>query len=143
MNHLPEFTANHPFLVAATVLAALAVVVFEFWLRRRSALELSIPEAVRMINNGAVVVDVRDRAAYDAGHIADAIHAAPADLPQAVEARLKKKRGVLVVCDTGGVSHGCAQRLQKAGYEGAFSLRGGLNAWQRESQPLVAARARS
>jgi rhodanese-related sulfurtransferase len=96
-----------------------------------------------MINNGAVVVDVRDRAAYDAGHIPEAVHAAPAELPQAIEARLKKKRGVLVVCDTGGVSHGCAQRLQKAGYEGAFSLRGGLNAWQRESQPLVAARARS
>jgi rhodanese-related sulfurtransferase len=143
MNHLPEFVASHPFLVGATLLALVAVVAFEVRLRLRAATELSIPEAVRMINNGAIVVDVRDRAAFDAGHIADAIPATPAELPKSIEARLKKKRGVLVVCDTGGISHGCAERLQKAGFEGAFSLRGGLAAWARENQPLVVARSKA
>lgn len=137
MNHLPEFLANHPLLVAATVLAALAVVAFELRLRLRAGTELSVTEAVRMINNGAVVVDVRERAAYDAGHIADAMHMTAAELRAGGEDRFKKKRGVLVVCDSGSASHGCAEALQKAGLEGAFSLRGGLAAWQRENQPLV------
>jgi len=143
MNHLPDFLANHPLLVAATVLALVAVVAFELRMRMRARTELSIAEAVRMINNGAAVVDVRERAAFDAGHIADAIHLPAAELRTGGEARFKKKRGVLVVCDTGTVSHGCAEALQKAGLEGAFSLRGGLAAWQRENQPLVATRARA
>jgi rhodanese-related sulfurtransferase len=143
MNHLPDFIANHPLLVAATVLALLAVVAFELRMRLRARTELSITEAVRMINNGAAIVDVRERAAFDAGHIADAIHLPAAELRTGGEARFKKKRGVLVVCDTGTVSHGCAEALQKAGLEGAFSLRGGLAAWQRENQPLVASRARA
>jgi rhodanese-related sulfurtransferase len=143
MNHLPEFLANHPLLIAATVLAAIAVVAFELRLRLRAGTELSIPEAVRMINNGAVVVDVRERAAYDAGHIADAVHMPAAELRSAGQGRLKKKRGVLVVCDTGAVSHACAETLQKAGFDGAFSLRGGLAAWQRENQPLVTSKARA
>lgn len=143
MNHLPDFLANHPLLVAATVLALVAVVAFELRMRLRARTELSITEAVRMINNGAAVVDVRERAAFDAGHIADAIHLPAAELRTGGEARFKKKRGVLVVCDTGTVSHGCAEALQKAGLEGAFSLRGGLAAWQRENQPLVATRARA
>jgi rhodanese-related sulfurtransferase len=142
MNHLPEFLASHPLLVAATVLALVAVVAFELRLRLRAGTELSITEAVRMINNGAAVVDVRERPAFDAGHIADAIHLPAAELRAGGEARFKKKRGVLVVCDTGAVSHGCAEALQKAGLEAAFSLRGGLAAWQRENQPLVATRAR-
>jgi rhodanese-related sulfurtransferase len=144
MNHLPEFLANHPLLVAATVLAALAVLAFELRLRRRAGTEISITEAVRMINNGATVVDVRERAAYDAGHIADAIHMPAAELRAGGEGRFnKKKRGVLVVCDTGTVSHGCAEALRKAGLEGAFSLRGGIAAWQRENQPLVASKVRA
>jgi rhodanese-related sulfurtransferase len=143
MSQLTQYLGNHPILAAATAVAVVAVGAMEWYVRRRAATELSIPEAVRMINNGAVVVDVRDQAAYDAGHIADAIHTSPADLLKSVEARLKKKRGVLVVCDTGAISHGCADRLQKAGYEGAFSLRGGLAAWVRESQPLVVARSRA
>jgi rhodanese-related sulfurtransferase len=143
MNHLPDFLANHPLLVAATVLALVAVVAFELRMRIRARTELSITEAVRMINNGAAVVDVRERAAFDAGHIADAIHLPAAELRTGGEARFKKKRGVLVVCDTGTVSHGCVEALQKAGLEGAFSLRGGLAAWQRENQPLVATRARA
>lgn len=143
MNHLPEFLANHPLLVAATVLAALAVVAFELRLRLRAATEISVVEAVRMINNGAVVVDVRERGAYDAGHIADALHLSAAELRAGGEGRFRKKRGVLVVCDTGAASHGCAEALQKAGLEGAFSLRGGIAAWRRENQPLVAGKART
>ena len=68
---------------------------------------------------------------------------AAAELRTGGEGRFKKKRGVLVVCDTGTVSHSCAEALQKAGLEGAFSLRGGLAAWQRENQPLVAGKVRA
>ena len=56
--------------------------------------------------------------------------------------RLRKKNGVLVVCDDGGESHRCARQLQAAGFGAAFNLKGGIAAWQRENQPLVAPKGR-
>lgn len=137
-----EFITLHPFLVAGTALMLVAVLVFEVRLRSRASLEVSVPEAVRMINKGANVVDVREPAAYEAGHIIDALSMKPEELRGLKEGKLKKKRGILVVCDDGGRSHRCARVLQDAGYTSTFSLRGGLNAWVRENQPLVTGKAR-
>lgn len=140
MNKLLQFIAANPLLVSATALMLAAVVIFEIRQRTRAGFEVSIAEAVRMMNNGAVVVDVRDKASFDSGHIVDAIHMLPAEVAGAQEGRLKKKRGVVVVCDTGSESHRCARALRQAGFDGAFSLSGGLAAWQRDNQPLVTAR---
>jgi rhodanese-related sulfurtransferase len=90
-----------------------------------------------MINNGATVVDVRDAARFAAGHIVDAVNIQPAELAKGEEGRIKKKRGVVVVCETGSQSMDCARKLRAAGFDGAFSLGGGMDMWQRENQPLV------
>jgi len=67
MNKLLEFAAANPYLVTATVLMLIAVVAFELRLRARAGFEVSVAEAVRMINNGATVVDVRDAARFGTG----------------------------------------------------------------------------
>jgi len=140
MSKLLEFIAANPLLVSATALMLVAVLVFEIRARSRAGFEVSISEAVRMMNNGAVVVDVRDKAQFDSGHIVDAINLTPAEVAKAEEGRIKKKKAVVVVCDTGSESHRCARALRNAGFDGAFSLSGGLAAWQRDNQPLVATR---
>jgi rhodanese-related sulfurtransferase len=140
MNKLLEFVTTNPLLVTATFLMLVAVLLFELRMRTRANFEVSIIEAIRMMNGGAVVVDVRDKAQYDGGHIVDSLHILPTDIAKADERRLKKKRAVVVVCDTGSESHRCARALREAGFEGAFSLSGGLSAWQRDNQPLVASR---
>lgn len=137
MNKLVEFAAANPYLVTATVLMLIAVVAFEIRLRARAAFEVTVAEAVRMINKGATVVDVRDAARFAAGHIVDAVNIPPAELAKGEEGRIKKKRGVVVVCERGNESVDCARRLRAAGFDGAFSLGGGLEMWQRENQPLV------
>ncbi len=136
MDKLLEFAAANPFLITATVLMLIAVVAFELRLRSRADYEVSVPEAVRMINNGATVVDVRDAAAFGAGHILNAVNIPPAEMGSA-EGKLKKKRGVVVVCAAGNQSVDCARQLRAAGFEGAYSLAGGIANWQRENQPLV------
>lgn len=137
MNKLLEFAAANPFLVTATVLMLIAVVAFELRLRARAAFEVNVPEAVRMINKGATVVDVRDAARFAAGHIVDAVNIPPAELAKGEEGRIKKKRGVVVVCNAGNESLECVRKLRAAGFDGAFSLGGGMDAWLRENQPLV------
>ena len=104
----------------------IAVVAFEIRLRARAAFEVTVAEAVRMINNGAAVVDVREAAQFSAGHIVGAINIIPAELAKGEEGKIKKKRAVVVVC-----------KLRADGFDGAFSLGGGLDAWQRENQLLI------
>ncbi|MBM4222167.1 MAG: rhodanese-like domain-containing protein, partial [Gammaproteobacteria bacterium] len=94
-------------------------------------------EVVRMINRGATVVDIRDKARFDAGHVVESVHMAADELARGEEGRIKKKRGVVVICENGGQSYRAVKALRAAGFDGAFSLKGGIGSWQRDSQPLV------
>lgn len=140
MDNILEFATANPYLVTATALMLIAVVAFELRLRARAGFEVSIAETVRMINGGATVVDVRNPDRFATGHIVNSLNIPPAELVKGQEGKIKKKRAVVVVCDNGTESVQCARKLREAGFEGAFSLGGGLDGWQRENQPLVSAR---
>ncbi len=140
MNKLLEFAAANPYLVTGTVFMLIAVAAFELRLRARAAFEISVAEAIRMINSGATVVDVRDAARFATGHIVGAVNISPAELAKGEEGKIKKKRAVVVVCESGSDSIESVRKLRSAGFDGAFSLGGGLDGWQRENQPLVSPR---
>jgi rhodanese-related sulfurtransferase len=140
MDKILEFANANPYLLTATALMLIAVVAFELRLRARASFEVSVPETVRMINNGATVVDVRDAARFAAGHIVDAVNIPVAELLKGEEGKIKKKRAIVVVCDKGADSLQCARKLRAAGFDGAFSLNGGLEGWQRDNQPLFSAK---
>lgn len=135
MDRLLEFTNNHPLLVAGTIMMALAVIFYELRIRTRGLVAIGTAQAVQLINNGARVVDVREQPQFDAGHIVGAVRAAPDAL--AGDKRLKKNRPVIVVCDNGMNSGRCIDQLRGAGFDSAYSLRGGLSAWQQDNLPLV------
>jgi rhodanese-related sulfurtransferase len=138
-----EFALRHPLLVGATFAAIVAVIIYEVWLRSRASVAVAAPEAVRLINQGATVVDVREAARFDGGHIVDAVNIPPDELAAKAETRLKKKRPVLLVCDTGSRSGQLVGTLRKAGFDNAWSLDGGLAAWQRDNLPVVATRGKA
>lgn len=106
---------------------------------------MSVPagEAVRLINQGATVVDLREAAKFAAGHIVDAINVTASDLKSQPESRIKKKKPVLLVCENGSASARLVAPLREAGFEVAWSLDGGLAAWERENLPVVANRSKS
>ncbi|MBM4195734.1 MAG: rhodanese-like domain-containing protein [Gammaproteobacteria bacterium] len=143
MGQFFEFAMNHPLLVGATLIALVAAIGLEIRLRGQGGLSVAAGEAVRLINQGAAVVDVRDAANFAAGHIVDALNLSPADLRSRAEAQLKKKKPVLVVCDSGGESAKLAGVLRQAGFDGAWALAGGLTAWQRENLPVVATKKKA
>ena len=142
MNQLIEFALRHPLLVGGTVVAILAAIINELRLRGQSGVAVPTPEAVRLINQGATVVDLREAARFATGHIVDAINVAPGELADKPDSRIKKKKPVLLVCETGSSSARLVNTLRKAGFENAWSLDGGVSAWQRENLPLVATRAK-
>lgn len=124
-------------------MAIIALVVNELRIRGQSGVSVPAQQAVRLINQGAAVVDVRDAASFGSGHILDAVNLPAAELQAQAETRFKKKRGVLVVCDSGSQSARCIGPLRKAGFENAWSLDGGLAAWRRENLPLAGAKPKA
>jgi rhodanese-related sulfurtransferase len=138
MERILEFSGNHPFLVTALVFMIFLVVFHELRRRGQGATSVAPGDAVRLINRGAVVVDVREPSAWAAGHIVNSRNHAAAALKDNPELLAKqRKKALLLVCDTGMASNRAAGDLRKQGFEQVLSLRGGLNAWRTENLPVV------
>jgi rhodanese-related sulfurtransferase len=139
MNQLLEFTNAHPLLMTGTVLMGLAVLFYEIRHKAGDVAAISAAQAVRLINQGGRVVDVRGEAEYKAGHIVDAINIPAAEIGEEPPRKLKNSKSVILVCENGAKSGSCATTLRKAGIENTFSLRGGLAAWLQDNLPVVKA----
>jgi rhodanese-related sulfurtransferase len=138
MDRLLEFATRHPFLVGGTVVLALAALAYEISRARSGGQAVGPSDAVRLLNQGAVLVDVRSRAEFDGGHIIDARHVPQEELAQAGESLKRFKDKVVITCCESGMRSGAATRvLQAQGFTKVVNLRGGLQAWRADSLPLV------
>ena len=139
MDRLLEYAARHPLLVGGTVILALAIAAYEFSRARSGGQAVSPTEAVRLMNQGAVLVDVRSQAEFDSGHILDARHVPQDQVAQAAESTLKrcKDKVVIMSCESGMRSSAAARVLQAQGFTNVVNLRGGVQAWRAENLPLV------
>jgi rhodanese-related sulfurtransferase len=140
MQRLLEYISQHYFLVTGTAVALLAVAIFEVRERTQAFAGLSTAQAVRLMNQGAVVLDLRPKAAYDAGHIGDARNVPTAELESQGESLKKwRDKNVITYCETGANGASSARALTKMGFTKVFNLQGGVNAWVKENLPLVKA----
>jgi rhodanese-related sulfurtransferase len=138
MGQLVEFVSHHPFIIAGLIAAWSAVAFYELRLRSTSSVHVSAADAVRLINKGAMVIDVRKPEQFQAGHIVNARNVALDQLQKDENAINKQKNKILLtVCDSGAAAGRAATLLRKAGYENAFSIKGGLTGWRAENLPLV------
>jgi rhodanese-related sulfurtransferase len=138
MQQLIEFIGHHPYLAGGALVAAAAVIVNEVRERMKSFAALSSMQAVRLMNQGALVIDLRAKEAFDAGHIGDARNVPAVEL-EAQSDTLKKwrDRAVITYCEGGVNGAGAARTLAKLGFTKVFNLEGGLNAWVKDNLPLV------
>jgi rhodanese-related sulfurtransferase len=138
MQRLLEYIGNHYYLAGAALLAALAVVAVELKERLSGFAALSAAQAVRLMNQGALVLDLRSKEAFEAGHIGDARNIPASELESSVDSLKKwRDRAVITYCDS-GVSAGSAVRtLTKLGFTKVFNLEGGVNAWIKDNLPLT------
>jgi len=138
MDQLFAFVGGHPYLVG------LFVVLLALFVRNemtRGGATLSAQEVVNLVNNeGAVVVDIRDKAEFEEGHIVDAINIPFSNLDARVD-ELKKfqDKPVVIACKMGQHSGAAGTALRKAGFENVSRLRGGITEWRGQSLPVVKA----
>ena len=138
MQRLLEYAAHHQGLTLLAVAAALAVLVYELRERARGAGAVSPQDAVRLMNQGAALLDVRGAEAFAAGHIRGARNL-PADrLTEGLDGLKRfKDKPVVIYCDRGVTAPAVLRQLASSGFSKVVSLRGGLNAWRAEQLPVA------
>jgi len=105
-------------------------------------------DLVDLLNVGepVLVLDVREKNEFDAGHIAGSLHVPRGVLESASEfgyeetiPELVRSRGsaIVVVCRSGYRSVLAADTMQRLGYRNVKSLKTGLRGWNDFEQPLV------
>ncbi len=88
----------------------------------------SLHEVTRL-SDDAVVIDVRERYEWDAGHIDGARHIPLGELPNRLN-ELPPDAGIVFYCQTGGRSARALDLARDAGLTRAKHLRGGFTAWR-------------
>ncbi len=138
MTQLLEFASRHPAQAAMLVAAALAVLFYELRLRAQATGSVSPQDAVRLMNQGAAVLDLRSAEAFAAGHINNARLLPLDSLAEAAETLKRfKEKPVIVYCERGNSSAAAIRKLGALGFSKLFNLRGGITAWRGEHLPVV------
>ncbi len=93
-------------------------------------------EVVEPLAYGTVImVDVRGRSEWDAGHLPGARHIPLPELPRRL-AELPKDGQLVLHCESGSRSAVAASVLHAAGFRNVANLAGGINAWNKAGLPI-------
>lgn len=114
----------------------------------RSQIRELLPDALApRLADDIVLIDVREPAEFDTGHLPGAINIPRGVLEFQVEAHPAvacvtdpalslRDRAIVVYCRTGGRSALAAHNLQRMGFTNVRSLAGGIAAWREQGLPL-------
>lgn len=113
------------------------------WWRRlfgRDESRVDPAPARAMQGEGAVLLDVRERTEWTAGHAPKARHI-PAGKLASRSGELPRGTTVLTICRSGARSARAAAELRRGGFT-VLDVRDGMRAWEAAGLPLVAAGGR-
>ena len=133
MGEILEFINNNTLLVSGTMGVFLLAVFNELKIKEGDVCGLTPIEAVKMINQNAVVYDLRKPDSYSQKHILGATNIEPESL---AADKHNKKTPMRLVCDSGGVSKKTSLSLRKKNLDNVFYIKGGQAAWELVSLPV-------
>ena len=138
MDRLIEYVTHHPLMAGAVVLALIIVVTFESRLRGVAQAAISAQDLIRLMNSGALVLDIRKPEEFAAGHVNGAKHLSSDQILTAGESHKRyKEKPVIVYCESGSLAAAAVRQLIAQGFTKAFTLRGGFSGWRTENLPVA------
>lgn len=133
-----QFIQDNVWMIFVAISSGLMLLWSFFGNRLRGVQEVDCVAALQMINHkNAVILDVREEKEFNAGHILNAKHIPLGKLAGRI-GELERNRGqpIVVMCRTGQQSASACMLLGKQGFEQAYNLAGGLQAWLKAGLPL-------
>ncbi len=99
----------------------------------------SVGDLHQRITSGAAghVLDVRSDREWEAGHIEGAVHVFAGELHERLAELPAGDAPMAVICGSGYRSTIAASVLERAGYENAMSVTGGMTAWRAAGLPMT------
>lgn len=101
---------------------------------------MSMTEVNRRVgsaDNEMILLDVREKDAFDAGHLPRAVHLPRGQLELRVNSMLPDpQQRIVVYCELGVISTLAAATLKDLGFDRAVALDGGVAAWREAGHPL-------
>lgn len=139
MEHLPEFIANHLFLVSLFA-GILMLLLWNLFGNSLSGINQVTPlEATRMMNHEkAVMLDIRNEKDFRDGHILNAINIPAEQLSERAGSLEKyRQRPIIISCRQGTDASRAARILKSNACENVYCLKGGIQAWRNSNLPLA------
>lgn len=106
---------------------------------KKNVQEISPNDAAeKQISGAAVIIDVRDKEEWEAGHIPGAENLTRGTIELDIEEKVPDPNAMIIVhCGGGGRSALAAESLQRMGYKNVRSMAGGFKAWRALRLPTV------
>lgn len=98
--------------------------------------EVDVDGAMRLVDAGATLLDVREHDEWHAGHAPDALHVPMGELGARLDEVGSPGGAVVAVCRSGSRSARVTSWLRQQGYD-AVNLDGGMKAWVRDGRAVV------
>ena len=140
MDRLIEYVTHHPLLAGAVVLALAVVLTYESRTRATAFASISSQDLIRLMNQGALVLDIRKPEEFAQGHVNGARHLSSDQILTAGDNFKRfKDKPVVVYCDSGSLAAAAVRQLNAQGFTKAFTLRGGFAGWRADNLPIARA----
>ena len=137
MEQIVEFINNH-FLLVSVLVTLLSILFFkEIYKGGRG---VTSQEVTQLINQqGAIVVDVREKSDFSQGHIVASINIPYSKIKERLGTLNKYKDNPIIIVDTMGYHSSDVGRQFKEhlSIKKVVRLKGGINAWILDNLPLV------
>ena len=139
MEQIIEFAGNHLLLVGGFVVVLTLVIKAEYEHQSGRTNQLDPTAAIRLMNNDdAVVLDVREAADFNNGHIKNAKNIPLSSLKSQLDSLVKDKNTpVLAYCRSGNISGKASRILKSSGFSNVHNIAGGILSWQEANLPLT------
>src|ERR1700732_1394733 len=104
MDRVLEYVRHHPWLPTAAAVVVALIAVYEMGARAESRVSVTHQELIRLMNQGALLLDLRAPEQYQAGHLAGARQMSGEQILKAADTLKKhKEKAVVVYDDTGSL----------------------------------------
>ena len=138
MDRILEFAGNHTLLVTGLMVSFFLVIFYELRRKATGMINIDAVDAVKLIHNVAVVLDLRRADAYGRGQIVGARNSPSEEIETQVSTREQyKSTPIVAVCDAGVSSTRTVNSLRQKGFESVYGLKGGMTGWSQAGLPVV------